>query len=71
MKTRIHQIESLLEKDGNSPEYVGQLRQERLKLGVSVEDIQSKIENAKSLKVNSIFVQGIVDGFIQIKKVGC
>jgi hypothetical protein len=45
-----------------------QLAAEKQRQELSVQEIQKRIEEARKLPLNSEFIQGTVDGFVQVKK---
>jgi chaperonin cofactor prefoldin len=45
-----------------------QLAAEKQRQELSIQELQKRIEEAKKLPLDSEFIQGTVDGFVQVKK---
>lgn len=67
MKARIEELIQMAKSDSISEDYRRQIATERRQNEVGLEDIKKKIEQTKKLELNSLFNQGTVEGFVNLK----
>ena len=67
MKERIEELIRMAQGDDISEDYRRQVATERRQNEVALEDVKKKIEQVKHLQINSLFNQGIVEGFVNLK----
>ncbi|MBT5855306.1 hypothetical protein HOH87_01565 [bacterium] len=67
MDERIKTIEKAEKAPGVSTEYFAQLSNEKKQIQVQMEDFQNKINEAQGLKLETLFNQGTIEGFANIK----
>ena len=51
-----------------SEDYTKQLERKKQQHELTIEDIKLKIEKIKKLELDSLFTQGLIDGFVTIQK---
>jgi len=65
-KNRLSEVDAL--KQTYSGDDLTQLESEKQKLIYTIQDLDKRIHQAKALKLNSLFLQGVIDGLAVIKK---
>jgi hypothetical protein len=68
LNERQKQLDDILAKNEGTSEYRNQLSHEKQQNAVNKEDLTNKINVAQKLQNDTLFVQGVVEGFATVKK---